>query len=218
MAQKQFKFINTSLSEDADHQKEVQTEIRRHVMRDIGKARRRRPLRPEAPLDQEGDALTKSKSGAFHPGCESLNSSLAPLGAYPIPGDSRSFELVRISKCGRLRAIFLGILVVLIVLIFCTVNETTNIYIPFRIIWFNISITDVGAFYTTLGNAIQLAARLGNPSDAAHRETRRQYSRSLIYLRDRINSNNESRPNGLIANILAHICLNVRRMPACVAR
>ncbi|KAK5994630.1 hypothetical protein PT974_05112 [Cladobotryum mycophilum] len=184
------KFVILSHPEDIRRQKDVQTEIRRHVMRDIGKQRRRprpggvshlRMLQPPA-SNQGSSSMVQGVNVS-----NSIDRSLAPLGSFPIAGDARLVELVRF------------------------VMETSTVYIPFCSVWFQVSLSDPGAFHVTLGNAAALwkivtenRANIHDPELKAH------YSQSLMHLRARLSSVEDSITEGTIVNILAHICLNMR--------
>lgn len=84
-----FKFVTLSHPDDIRSRKDVQTDIRRHVMKDIGK-RRRRPKSSSSPI--EDWSVTVADKYA------SPGRSLPPLGSFPVPTDIRTFELVRFGK------------------------------------------------------------------------------------------------------------------------
>jgi hypothetical protein len=89
-------------------------------------------------------------------------------------------------------------------------NETTDFYVPFRVAWWETALMDPGAFYVTLGNSADFWRRLNtNDIMAKTPEIMRHYSRSLIELRRRLDDDSERTNPGTIANILAHVCLNV---------
>lgn len=89
-------------------------------------------------------------------------------------------------------------------------NEVTGFYVPFRVAWWETAMMDPGAFYVTLGNSADFWRRLNtNDIMAKTPEIMRHYSRSLIELRKRLDDDSERTNPGTIANILAHVCLNV---------
>ncbi|KAM0257272.1 hypothetical protein ACHAQJ_004510 [Trichoderma viride] len=73
------------------------------------------------------------------------------------------------------------------------------------------ALMDPGAFYVTLGNSADFWRRLNtNDIMAKTPEIMRHYSNSLIQLRRRLDDDSERTNQGTVANILAHICLNMR--------
>lgn len=89
-------------------------------------------------------------------------------------------------------------------------SETTSVYIPFRKIWFEISLSDPGAFHVTLGNAAVLEKTLHKEQDPLNSpEVKKHYAQSLVHLRKRLDHDAEILTDGAVANILAHVCLNV---------
>ncbi|KAL6695371.1 hypothetical protein J3F84DRAFT_348719 [Trichoderma pleuroticola] len=96
--------------------------------------------------------------------------SLPPLGSFPVPGDTRMLELVRFA------------------------NEVTDVYIPFRAMWFEVSLMDPGAFEVVLGNNASLWERLNTNNMVARTpEVIRHYSQSIVHLRQRLNDENAMR-------------------------
>ncbi|GFP60260.1 hypothetical protein TASIC1_0017002200 [Trichoderma asperellum] len=122
-----------------------------------------------------------------HPESPSPSRSLAPLGSFPVQTNMRMLELVRFA------------------------NEVTDFYVPFRVAWWEVALMDPGAFYVTLGNSADFWRRLNtNDIMAKTPEIMRHYSQSLIELRRRLDDDFERTKPGTIANILAHVCLNMR--------
>lgn len=96
-----FKFVNLSNPESLYTDEGIRTEIRRHVMKDIGQQRRRR--RPKAKSSKathssdqhpvEGTPSTRSENGKV-----SLPSqSLVPLVSLPVEANARVRELLHFS-------------------------------------------------------------------------------------------------------------------------
>ncbi|KAJ4860003.1 hypothetical protein T069G_04991 [Trichoderma breve] len=113
--------------------------------------------------------------------------SLPPLGSFPVPGDTRMLELVRFA------------------------NEVTDVYIPFRATWFEVSLMDPGAFEVILGNNANLWERLRTNNIVAKTpEAMRHYSQSIVQLRQRLDDEAAVKGQGIIANVLGHVCLNMR--------
>lgn len=88
-------------------------------------------------------------------------------------------------------------------------KEGSAIYWPFRDIWFEVSLSDPGAFYVTLGNAAVLSKTILGNGSSPRSEANKLFSRSLVHLGNRLNNPEENTSPGTIANILAHICLTV---------
>lgn len=90
-------------------------------------------------------------------------------------------------------------------------NESKDIYIPFRRAWFDVAMMDSGAFHVTLGNSADFWRQL-NTNSVMYKtpEILRHYSTSLLHLRRRLSGDvAEMTSDGTIANVLAHVCLNV---------
>lgn len=91
-----------------------------------------------------------------------------------------------------------------------SVNEQRSVYLPFRNIWFDIALTDKGAFHVTLGNAADLLLRMQGGSDPeTNPEMLQYYSLSVTHLRERLSSAVDSVSDGMVAHILSHLCLCV---------
>lgn len=96
------KFVNISHPEDIRQQKEVRTEIRRHVMKGIGQQRRR--PRPKK-FSQAGRTLSLEVGGreiSQVRGAD-INSvppsrSLGTLGSFPVEANKRDLELIHFGK------------------------------------------------------------------------------------------------------------------------
>lgn len=82
------KFINISHPDDLNRQHEVRTEIRRHVMKDIGQ-RRRRP-RPK----ETSCRTSSSESSDFDMSSISPSYNLTMVAQFPIEADTRTLELM----------------------------------------------------------------------------------------------------------------------------
>ncbi|KAK9426966.1 hypothetical protein V1505DRAFT_381774 [Lipomyces doorenjongii] len=184
------KFVNMSHPEDIRRQKEVRTEIRRHVMKGIGQQRRRpRPTKtsPRARRtssrevdDDELSQLHDTDINNTSPG-----RTLATLGSFPIEADMRVLELIHFAE--------------------------TAPYQPFRSVWIEVALCDPGAFHVTLGNAADLLRKInGDNSPIKSPEVLSHYAVSVMQLRRRLNCVAESISEGAIANILAHVCLTMR--------
>ncbi|KPM35708.1 hypothetical protein AK830_g10862 [Neonectria ditissima] len=176
--------------DDIRRRKDVRTEIRRHVMKDIGQQRRRpRPPKRTAlvlPHTSSQQPNYSSQLRSTNPSNNTPSRSLAPLGSFPIEADSRVLELLNFAAAAP--------------------------YQPFRDIWIEVAFCDPGAFHTTLGNTADFLRRInGKDSSVNSREISSHYALSVAQLRRRLGSVAESTSEGAIANVLAHVCLTMRR-------
>lgn len=99
-------FINVS-NPSKFRQKEIQTAIRRHVMRDIGKSRRKQ-LRtfavsinmapPSSPSDIAGIELQRTRNIFDAVACTNIGKSLHPYGYFAAEPDPRARQLIHFSK------------------------------------------------------------------------------------------------------------------------
>lgn len=96
------KFINLSHPDDLNRQHEVRTEIRRHVMKDIGQ-RRRRPRPNETPwratrTSSESRDFEISQLHGANTSIISPSYNLAMVAQFPIEADTRTLELMHFRK------------------------------------------------------------------------------------------------------------------------
>lgn len=100
---KDLKFINLAHPDDLNRQHEVRTEIRRHVMKDIGQ-RRRRPRPKET--SWQATRTSSSEPSEFEisqPHGTNLSSispsyNLSMVAQFPIEADTRALELMHFCK------------------------------------------------------------------------------------------------------------------------
>lgn len=102
-AAQDLKFVNLSHPDDIHRQKEVRTEIRRHVMKDIGQRRRRPRLKETYLQATRTSSLELGNYKVSHlPGANANNlspgRSLAMLGNFPVEADMRVLELMHFGK------------------------------------------------------------------------------------------------------------------------
>lgn len=97
------KFINLSHPDDLNKQHEVRTEIRRHVMKDIGQ-RRRRP-RPKETSWRATRTSSESRDFEISQPHGTNTSTISPrydlpmVAQFPIEADTRTLELMHFRKC-----------------------------------------------------------------------------------------------------------------------
>jgi hypothetical protein len=97
------KFINLSHPDDLNRQHEVRTEIRRHVMKDIGQ-RRRRPRPKETSWRATRTSCSESSDFEISQPHGTNISSVSPsynltmIAHFPIEADTRTLELMHFCK------------------------------------------------------------------------------------------------------------------------
>lgn len=107
------KFVNLSHPEDIRRHRQVQREIRQHVMRAVGNPRRRRALQDPRPrsgstsqhVSPETTPENASTRGAASPVTAPLSKSLPSLGSFPIEANMRVLELVHFGMTRASQAI-----------------------------------------------------------------------------------------------------------------
>lgn len=78
---------------------------------------------------------------------------------------------------------------------------------------------DPGAFKVILGNNASFWERLASNNTVAKTpEVMRHYSQSIVQLRQRLDDETAVRGQGIVANVLGHVCLNVGFSPAPIKR
>ena len=97
------KFINLSHPDDLNQQHEVRTEIRRHVMKDIGQ-RRRRPRPKETSWRAAQTSSSESRDFEISQSHGTNTSTILPrynlttVAQFPIEADTRTLELMHFRK------------------------------------------------------------------------------------------------------------------------
>ncbi|KAK2018633.1 hypothetical protein LZ32DRAFT_643727 [Colletotrichum eremochloae] len=194
----ELKFVTISHPDDIRRRKDVRTDIRRHVMKKIGQQRRRPKTQAGGRVSSASSRPSMNQGGQHNiPPSSNMGTSLA-LGTpcmmlpilwdFPVEANDRAVELIRF------------------------LNEQRSVYQPFRSIWFDIALTDKGAFHVTLGNAADFLLRMqGGPDLDNNPEMLQYYSLSVAHLRERLNSAVDSISDGMVAHILSHLCLCMRR-------
>ncbi|KAJ9144729.1 hypothetical protein NKR23_g5858 [Pleurostoma richardsiae] len=186
-------FVNVSHPDDI-RDRAVQTDIRRHVMRDIGKSRRRRRRPTIVPLElvEDQPSNEQEKPPAVYGGEIKQSSpaihSLGPGCCLPLEPDSRTLELFHFM---------------------CADGDYNQR--PFRLVWIGMALSDAGAFSLSLAYAVafmnQLRRRdacfLDFGDDA---ESAGYYSRALTHLARQLGDHAARVSEGAIATVLGFIC------------
>ncbi|KAI0120350.1 hypothetical protein F4776DRAFT_250953 [Hypoxylon sp. NC0597] len=191
-----FEFVNVANPGDV---KRHSTKIRRHVMKDIGKARRkpRAKKRGEFVLGEGcssspsngNEAQPNTMSRALAPPSPWLDTNLNTL-VYPTEMDEDRLSLVR----------FL-------------VDEAQSTYRPFRFPWITMGLSDSSAFYITLANAALYRgiktdpqAQKQKPEFNTNVEAMKWYTLSLASITKRLANPAESDSEGLVIAVTGFVC------------
>ncbi|KAI0834121.1 hypothetical protein F5Y06DRAFT_279919 [Hypoxylon sp. FL0890] len=192
----EFEFVNVGNPCDV---KRHSTKIRRHVMKDIGKARRkpRAKKRGEFVIGEESSASTSngdetqssSASQALTLPSPKLDRNLNTL-VYPVEMDEDRLNLVR----------FL-------------VDEARATYRPFRFPWITMGLSDSAAFHITLANAALFRgikadpqALKQKPEFSSNADAMKWYTLSLASVTKRLADPAESESEGLVIAITGFVC------------
>ncbi|KAI1409191.1 hypothetical protein F5Y13DRAFT_170982 [Hypoxylon sp. FL1857] len=191
-----FEFVNVANPGDV---KRHSTKIRRHVMKDIGKARRkpRAKKRGEFILG-EGSSASASKEDEAGPSSSSraltipsprMDSKLNTL-VFPVEMDEDRLNLVR----------FL-------------VTEAQTTYRPFRFPWITMGLSDASAFHITLANAALYRGIKTDPHAQKHKpefntndEAMKWYTLSLASITRRLADPAERDSEGLVIAVTGFVC------------
>ncbi|KAL7912598.1 hypothetical protein GGI35DRAFT_440668 [Trichoderma velutinum] len=196
MGTKQFSFVNISHPEESRSRHNL-TYVRRHVMADVGRSKRKKPRYKIIPLQV---ASREDASEANPVKTEAAES--ASLGRMPpsfqthlVDSNARACELISFMAA-----------------------EADYVYRPFRISWVQIGLSDATAFDLWLAQAIVIRDRAAHEDSTAcpgveyldNPEANKYYSRSLNQLSHRLSSREECVSIGVIATIMGFICIDTR--------
>ncbi|KAL7628993.1 hypothetical protein AAE478_000511 [Parahypoxylon ruwenzoriense] len=188
-----FEFVNVARPDEV---KRHSTKIRRHVMKDIGKARRKpRPKkRGRVVLGECSPASSTASCDGEAQGCAPHTLTLSsPMGDnslhnlfYPTQMDEERLSLVRFM-----------------------IDEARFVYRPFRFPWLSMGISDSAAWYITLANAVLFrraepgAQKSEFSSDV---EAMKWYTLSLASITRRLKDPAESEGEGLVVAVTGFVC------------
>lgn len=199
----------------------VQTGIRRHVMKDIGRSRRGRPRHRVIPLevalpgqiasieldrrlDTRPGKMTRRKDAkaSFR-----LLSSINFLGSYPVEPDQRALELLDFSKRHRFNHEQYRPNNCLLVR-----SDMDYKYRPFRIVWLRMAIADAATFNLSLAHGVvflnELRRRAGY--DFQHdTESVKYLSRTLKHLSYYLEDDTSRVSDVTVCTILGLACKDV---------
>ncbi|KAI1131337.1 hypothetical protein F5Y10DRAFT_233893 [Nemania abortiva] len=184
-----FEFVHISQPGD---EKKNSTKVRRHVMKDIGRSRRKQKTRCETTTagDVNATAAGPSTGGQAQDEQALVPSPLAEarLGdiEFPIDMDEKRRDLTRF--------------------LFAAAGSS---YRPFGLPWLNIGLADAAAWYITLANAElfkEMRSGDAKPEFNTNTAAMRWYTMSLGSISKRLADPNETNKQGLIAAITGFIC------------
>ncbi|CAJ2512400.1 Uu.00g054150.m01.CDS01 [Anthostomella pinea] len=182
-----FEFVNVGRPGDV---KKESTRIRRHVMKDIGKARRKPKKRSQTTVEE----------GIVTLGEGSEAGSARPL-AFPIPRmDGHLSTMVYPTEMDEER---LGLARFLFA-------EARATYIPFRFPWLSMGLSDPAAWHITMANAVLLRnmapGSSRKPEFNSNVEAMKWYTLSLGSISKRLADPSEKDSEGLVTAVAGFIC------------
>ncbi|RFU76141.1 hypothetical protein TARUN_6083 [Trichoderma arundinaceum] len=197
MASKHLSFVNIS-HPDEGRSRDVKASVRRHVMADIGRSRRKRAKYRIITL--------QITAGETAPDAKPVNTTAVeptPIGRMPpsfqtflVNSDARACELINFMAA-----------------------EADYTYRPFRTSWFKIGLSDSTAFDLWLAQAVVIRNSITNEDTAASPwaeeyldslEANKYYFKSLNQLAHRLSNRDDCMSNGVIATIMGFICVDTR--------
>ncbi|KAI0442558.1 hypothetical protein F4803DRAFT_518934 [Xylaria telfairii] len=186
----QFEFVN--LDRPGDEKKHA-TKIRRHVMKDIGRSRRKPKQRAETTIIQDMSIATLGPSSGTPAG---HGQALVPSPLQECQLSDAIFP-VEMNEERRNLARYLFV-------------QARNSYRPFGFPWLAIGLSDAAAWYITLANAVvSRSMKLGDakPEFYTNTEAMRWYTLSLQSISKRLaDPKTCSNKEGLVAAITGFIC------------
>lgn len=203
----------------------IQASIRRHVMRDIGRSRQKRPRHMTVALEFKQQAITESSAGsedhdlklaaaasseAYYPpdahASHHIPNTMSSLGIPGIDLDARASEIVHFSMLFRIQG-HNGPLTILTVKADFEYRQRA-----FHLIWFRMGLSDASALNVTLATALLVQDRetdrqAGRPIDNI--EAAEYYSKALGQISRRLSNPSDCTSTGVIVTILGFICHDV---------
>ncbi|KAI2467159.1 hypothetical protein F4781DRAFT_444567 [Annulohypoxylon bovei var. microspora] len=188
----EFEFVNVGCPGDV---KRHSTKIRRHVMKDIGKTRRkpRAKKREEVIIGEDSSSATGSKDGSQ---ASRLLRSIA-LPSLNMDGSLHTIEFSINMDQERMS------------LIQYIVDEARLTYRPFRFPWLTMGLSDMAAWHITLANAIiyrGLKPGERKPEFDTDLEAMKWYTLSLSSITKRLADPAQNGSEGLVIAVTGFVC------------
>ncbi|KAI1336931.1 hypothetical protein F5Y15DRAFT_191342 [Xylariaceae sp. FL0016] len=192
-----FEFVNVGSPGDL---KKHSTRIRRHVMKDIGKARRRPKARHETRVDEQvaatsidDEILPSAEKSSKSRGSSQVLSLSDPLSdgslstmVYPTDMDEERLQLARLMFA-----------------------EAKSNYRPFRSSWLSMGLSDPAAWHITMANAVlfrKVTLRGRKPGFDADAEAMKWYEQSLETITRRLADSEQNGGEGLVIAVVGLLC------------
>ncbi|OTA00395.1 hypothetical protein A9Z42_0087570 [Trichoderma parareesei] len=193
---KQIAFVNISHPEEG-RSRRVLTSVRRHVMADVGRAKRKRPKWKIVPLEISSRGRSPEDDAAHFDASETPPLARMPpsFQTHLVDPDTHACELINFMTA-----------------------EADYVYRPFRISWVQIGLSDATAFNLWLAQIVVIRSGVSHEEKAAsseieylvNPEANRYYSKSLTQLSHRLSNRQECISSGVIATIMGFICIDTR--------
>ncbi|KAI0890278.1 uncharacterized protein GGS22DRAFT_11318 [Annulohypoxylon maeteangense] len=185
-----FEFVNVACPGDV---KQHSTAIRRHVMKDIGKARRKPRTKKGKVIMGEGSSSATTDQDEAQPSSPSrvvrlpsprMDGTLHTI-VFPINMDQKRLNLIQY-----------------------VVDEARNTYRPFRFPWLTMGLSDIAAWHITLANAVVYRGMKPGEkkSEFTNLEAMKWYTLSLASITKRLADPAESESEGLIIAVTGFVC------------
>ncbi|KAM5378797.1 hypothetical protein ACJZ2D_004270 [Fusarium nematophilum] len=201
-------FINLSHPDDV-RRRDVQAGIRRHVMTDIGRSRRKKPQHVVIPLEID---MLQANSGLLQPKEHSMDGQNVPheLDAACPPEAQSPHQLRQLNQLG-IFGVDLDNRTLQIVHLLKTESEYR--YEPFHIIWVRMGFSDPTALHISMATTLLFWNRRNNIP--IHRivdniEAAKYYSKALKELSKRLSNPSDRTSPGVIATIIGCLCHDVK--------
>ncbi|KAL7921788.1 hypothetical protein ACQKWADRAFT_294466 [Trichoderma austrokoningii] len=196
MVSRHLSFVNISRP-DQGQSKRTKALVRRHVMADVGRSRRKKAKYKIIPLQVAATDTSSDTTPTDAAAVESLPLVRMPpsFQTFLIGSDARASELITFMTA-----------------------EADYVYRPFRASWFRIGLSDTAAFDLWLAQAVVIRNGLLHEPNASNydakyldtSEASRYYCKSLHQLALRLNSREDCMSDGVIATIMGFICVDTR--------
>ncbi|KAJ3559940.1 hypothetical protein NPX13_g9472 [Xylaria arbuscula] len=187
----EFEFVHVDRPGD---EKKQSTKIRRHVMKDIGRSRRKSKIK-----SKKNTAESKSVVGPASGFAGEHHGQLAQIPVASPTEECKLSGIVFPTEMNEERLILARYLFA----------EARSSYVPFRIPWLSVGLADAASWYITLANTVLF--RDMQPGDAKPEfkkdtEAMKLYTMSLQSISRRLADPNEKHKEGLIGAITGFIC------------
>ncbi|KAI5922556.1 hypothetical protein F4810DRAFT_673005 [Camillea tinctor] len=206
----EFEFVNVGRPDDV---KRHSTKIRRHVMKDIGKARRRPKKRGQTTIDEQ--VVSPNPTGSSPETAAAAAAAAVATPAEPHPNEdlsaAASLAFAHPNVDGSLSTMVYPTEMdeVRLNLARYMFAEARANYRPFRFPWMSMGLSDPAAWHITMANAVlfrSMKPGCVKPDYSSSMEAMKWYTRSLESITRRLADPAESNSEGLIIAVAGFIC------------